>query len=100
MSDEDLAYFKDPKTLEEAVDHVMLKCDKDHNGKIDRKELKHAFKMLGKLMDFPKVTPEDIDKTLIAFDTNGDGVLDRGELTKLMELFLDCLVKSIQDNNK
>lgn len=59
---------------------LFLKCDKDHNGALDKGELTKVLKKLGH-----KCKKADVDVIFDAYDKDRDGSID---LTEFMELFL------------
>lgn len=66
------------KSLEAQARESFRIFDRDGNGTIDRKELKHAMKMLGE-----DLTDDEVEQMMKEADENGDGKINFDEFLRL-----------------
>ncbi len=91
-----IAALRDPKIIKQAVEEIFAKVDKDHSGKIDRKELKTGLRIMGKEIGIPEPTDKDIDETLKALDTNNDGQIDKNEMEALVKALFEIMIAELE----
>ncbi|XP_045182503.1 neo-calmodulin-like [Mercenaria mercenaria] len=69
------------KSLEAQARESFRIFDRDGNGTIDRKELKHAMKMLGE-----ELSDEEVEQMMKEADENGDGKINFEEFLRLWKI--------------
>ncbi len=96
-----LKKFVPEEAIKQAAELVFAVYDKDHNGHLDRKELKlfltHTFKE--QEIKF-EIDEEYMNQFFKDFDSDKSNSLEKNELAKYMESFFKHLVKEMEKEAK
>ena len=72
--------------IQEAVNSIFDKYDKDKSGSLDKAELKKIIEdIFASMKDSRKITDDDAQKVLTAMDKDKDGTVSKAELVQIIK---------------